>query len=89
MKMKKSFLRFSFWLSFFADVKKADFIPSLVGPLLLVTLIPQSDVRQLTIPIFLDMIITGLYYKPKPDEIQNGHSKVSVHSKFIEVKKKC
>lgn len=35
---------------------KSDFIPDLVGPFLEMTLIPHSDLRRATIPIFFDMI---------------------------------
>lgn len=36
--------------------RKIDFIPNLVGPFLEMTLIPHSELRRATIPIFFDMI---------------------------------
>ncbi|KAK3743713.1 hypothetical protein QZH41_012379, partial [Actinostola sp. cb2023] len=40
----------------FLGAHKTKFIPSLVGPFLEMTLLPQKDLRRATIPIFFDMI---------------------------------
>ncbi|XP_067684000.1 dedicator of cytokinesis protein 3-like isoform X2 [Haliotis asinina] len=37
--------------------QKRHFIPSLVGPFLEVTMVPETDVRKATIPIFFDMML--------------------------------
>ncbi|KRZ77499.1 Dedicator of cytokinesis protein 1 [Trichinella papuae] len=44
-------------------LEKNQFIPSLVGFVLEVTLIPVEEVRKLTIPIFFDMMVTEFYLR--------------------------
>ena len=35
---------------------KCHFVPSLVGPLLEVTLVPETELRRATLPVFYDMM---------------------------------
>ncbi|ESO92727.1 hypothetical protein LOTGIDRAFT_232874 [Lottia gigantea] len=44
---------------------KINFIPDLVGPILEVTLIPETELRKATIPIFFDMMLCE-YTQPIP-----------------------
>ncbi|XP_003378178.1 conserved hypothetical protein [Trichinella spiralis] len=58
----------SMWFSMnckliFYMLEKNQFIPSLVGFVLEVTLIPVEEVRKLTIPIFFDMMVTEFYLR--------------------------
>lgn len=43
-------------LSNFTGDKKIHFLPSMVGPFLEVTLIPETELRRATLPIFFDMM---------------------------------
>ncbi len=36
--------------------QKLSFVPSMVGPFLEVTLVPEAELRQATLPIFFDMM---------------------------------
>ena len=41
-----------------AGKMKENFIPSLVGPFLQLTLVPEPEVRKATLPIIFDMMMT-------------------------------
>lgn len=53
-------------------MEKRPFIPSMVGPLLEVTLLSQQRVREKTIPLFFDMMIVGLSAMNAPQN--HGHA---------------
>lgn len=44
------------FLTFISGPHKIKFIPSMVGPILEVTLTPEVELRKATIPIFFDMM---------------------------------
>ena len=46
---------------------KMYFVPTLVGPFLEVTLVPETELRKATLPIFLDMM--------ECENAQNGNFK--------------
>lgn len=50
-----SFLQINIWL-FDPGDNKPHFIPGMMGPFLGVTLVPQTEVRNIMIPIFHDMM---------------------------------
>ena len=39
-----------------ADVNKYHFVPELVGPLLEVTLVPETELRKATLPVLFDLM---------------------------------
>ncbi len=55
---------------------KIKFIPEMVGPFIEVTLIPETELRKATIPIFFDMMQCEL-------QIKGNFNMVSEQSKLI------
>ena len=53
---------------------KIEFIPEMVGPFLEMTLIPETELRKATIPIFFDMMQCE-YYSPSDGTILNEKSR--------------
>ena len=47
---------------------KIQFVPGLVGPFLEMTLIPETELRRATIPIFFDMMQCEFYSPRVPSE---------------------
>ena len=54
---------------------KIDFIPNMVGPFLEMTLIPETELRKATIPIFFDMMQCEYYSHPQQENTDSGVGK--------------
>lgn len=54
-------------LTFISGPHKIKFIPSMVGPILEVTLTPEIELRKATIPIFFDMMQCELNFSGSGD----------------------
>lgn len=67
---------------------KIQFVPGLVGPFLEMTLIPETELRKATIPIFFDMMQCEFYSSRHPGEGFSDTKRDSSHIKahFSEVK---
>ena len=54
--MQMGFEVMSMWESL--DTHKLHFVPKMVGPFLDMTLVPETELRQATLPIFFDMMVS-------------------------------
>lgn len=66
---------------------KIQYVPGLVGPFLEMTLIPETELRKATIPIFFDMMQCEFYSSRNPGESFSDTKRDSTHIKanFSEV----
>ncbi|XP_037077483.1 dedicator of cytokinesis protein 1-like, partial [Pollicipes pollicipes] len=60
---------------------KISFVPSLVGPFLEMTLVPDPELRAMTIPLFFDMMQCEFYAPVRPDAQYNDTKRQTVASK--------
>lgn len=60
---------------------KIQFVPGLVGPFLEMTLIPETELRKATIPIFFDMMQCEFYSSRHPGETFSDTKRDSSHMK--------
>ncbi|CAH1397385.1 unnamed protein product [Nezara viridula] len=80
MRMETGFEIRSMWFNL--GQNKKQFIPGLVGPFLEMTLIPESDLRKATLPIFFDMMQCE-FYSPR-DTSDNRRDSTQIKANFLE-----
>ncbi len=76
------------WVGYllFAGQHKISFIPEMVGPILEMTLIPETELRKATIPIFFDMMQCEFTITPPVGHsryYKNNFNQVGICLQFI------
>lgn len=82
-----TFLVPSLKFSYISGQYKVQFVPGLVGAILEMTLVPESELRRATIPIFFDMMQCEFYSsKNSCDMSFTKRDSTSIKGNFSEVR---